>query len=121
MTSSALDTPLYDFSRLGKLGQKPAFVREIKLMFVQGVPAQLAELQRAVEATDWEEATKLAHSLKSAFGNLRMDECAGHLRQIETLARQGTDKLQQLIILRAVLATTEVVVGLFQQDLQADQ
>jgi HPt (histidine-containing phosphotransfer) domain-containing protein len=116
---SELEAPLYDFSRLGKLGQKPAFVREIKQMFVLRVPAQLAELQAAMEAADWVAVAKAAHSLKSTFGNLRMDECASQLCQIELLAQRRDDPRQQLIILRAVQATSELIVNLFSQDLQA--
>jgi two-component system aerobic respiration control sensor histidine kinase ArcB len=116
---STAEAPLYDFSRLGKLGQKPAFVREIKQMFVLRVPAQVTELQAAIEATKWVEVAQVAHSLKSTFGNLRMDECASQMRQIEVLALRQDDQLQQLIILRAVQATTELIVKLFSQDLQA--
>jgi two-component system aerobic respiration control sensor histidine kinase ArcB len=116
---AATEAPLYDFSRLGKLGQKPAFVREIKQMFVLRVPTQLAELQAAVVATNWVAVAQVAHSLKSTFGNLRMDECAGQLRQIEVLAQRQDDQLQQLVILRAVQATTELIVTIFSHDLQA--
>ena len=115
--NAAPEAPLYDFSRLGKLAQNPAFVREIKQMFVLRVPAQLAELQAAVEAANWVAAEQVAHSLKSTFGNLRIDDCASQLRQLEVLAQRQEDARQQLIILRAVRATSELIVSIFSQDL----
>jgi two-component system aerobic respiration control sensor histidine kinase ArcB len=116
---AATEAPLYDFSRLGKMGQKPAFVREIKHLFVKRVPAQLAELQAAMEAANWVVVAQVAHSLKSTYGNLRIDECASQLREIEVLAQRQDDHPQQLIILNAVQATTALIVDRFSHDLQA--
>ncbi|WP_170172767.1 Hpt domain-containing protein [Hymenobacter rigui] len=114
----APEVPLYHFDRLGRLGQNPAVVREIKALFVQLVPGQVRELKLAVEAGEWLAAEQGAHSLKSMFGNLGMDEIVAQLRQVEDLARQGTDQRQQQLIVQAIDHTATVVAQCFTQDLQ---
>lgn len=111
------DAPLYNFNRLGRLGQNPDFVREIKQLFVEQVPQQVQQLYAAVEAAECEQVAHLAHNLKSMFGNLSLDEVADQLRQVEALAKQSADQRQQLLIVRAVEDTATLVARLFHQDL----
>lgn len=110
--------PLYDFSGLGKLAKHPAFVREMQSMFVNQVPGQIAQLKATIEDEDWVTIAYHAHSLKSTFGNLRIEPSTGLLKEMELIAFQHRDKLELLAILRVVATTAEVVVRLFEQELR---
>ncbi|WBA43067.1 Hpt domain-containing protein [Hymenobacter canadensis] len=116
--ATAAEVPLYHFNRLGRLGQNPGFVREIKQLFVGQVPEQLLELRAAIAAADWPQVAHLAHNLKAMFGNLGMEDAVSQLRQVESLAQQAADQRQQQLIVRAVETTATVVAQLFTQDLQ---
>jgi two-component system aerobic respiration control sensor histidine kinase ArcB len=108
---------LYDFSGLGQLSQDAAFVREMQQLFVERVPVQLAELQRTIEAEDWETIAQRAHSLKSTFGNLRIEPSTGLLNEMESLAFQHRDKLELAALLKVVATTADTVVRIFRQEL----
>ncbi|MBU6121963.1 Hpt domain-containing protein [Hymenobacter siberiensis] len=110
--------PLYDFSGLGKLANNSAFVREMQSMFVNQVPGQIAQLKATIEGEDWVTIAYHAHSLKSTFGNLRIEPSTGLLKEMERIAFQHRDKLELLAILQVVATTTDVVVRLFEQELR---
>ncbi|WP_210517314.1 Hpt domain-containing protein [Hymenobacter terricola] len=109
--------PPYDFSGLGKLAKDAGFVREMQQMFIDQVPVQIAQLKATIEVEDWVTIAHQAHSLKSTFGNLRIEPSAGLLKEMENIAFQHRDKLELLAILQVVATTTEVVVRLFEQEL----
>lgn len=107
----------YDFSGLGKLAKNADFVREIQQLFIGRVPQQLAELQALIEREDWPMAAGSAHSLKSTFGNLKVEPGTSLLCQIEQVAQQPGDKSQLPTLLQAVFSSANIVVELFKQEL----
>jgi HPt (histidine-containing phosphotransfer) domain-containing protein len=108
---------LYDFSGLGKLSQDAGFVREMKQMFIECVPVQIAELQRTIDSEEWMSIAERAHSLKGTFGSLRIEPSTALLHDMERLAMQRRDKLELTAILKAVATTAAAVVSIFQQEL----
>jgi HPt (histidine-containing phosphotransfer) domain-containing protein len=110
--------PLYDFSGLGKLAKNPEFVREMQQMFIDKVPGQIAQLKLTIEEEEWATIAYHAHSLKSTFGNLRIEPSTGLLKELENITFQHRDKLELMAILRVVATTADVVVRLFEQELR---
>lgn len=115
--ASAPPTRLYDFSGLGKLSQDAGFVREMQRMFVERVPAQVAELQCAIDSEDWITIAQQVHSLKATFGNLRIEPSTTLLKELECLAFQHRDKLELTAIMKVVTTTADAVVSIFRQEL----
>ena len=115
--AAAPPTCLYDFSGLGKLSQDAGFVREMQRMFVERVPTQVAELQRAIDSEDWKTVAQQAHSLKATFGNLRIEPSTTLLKELECLAFQHCDKLELTSIIKVVATTAAAVVSIFRQEL----
>jgi HPt (histidine-containing phosphotransfer) domain-containing protein len=109
---------LYNFSGFGKLAKDAEFVREVKLMFVKGVPKQVAQLWASIEEENWQVVAQQAHSLKANLGNLKMDAGAALLNQMESLAHQGDKKLLQASLM-VVTETVEAVVETFKQELHS--
>ena len=115
--AAAPRTRLYDFSGLGKISQNAGFVREMQRMFVERVPVQVAELQRAIDSEDWKTVAQQAHSLKATFGNLRIEPSTTLLKELECPAFQHRDNLEQTSIMKVVATTADAVVSIFRQEL----
>ena len=110
-------TRLYDFSGLGRISQNAGFVQEMQRMFVERVPVQVAELQRAIDSEGWETVAQQAHSLRATFGNLRIEPSTTLLKELECLVFQHRDKLELLSIMKVVSTTADAVVSIFRQEL----
>lgn len=107
----------YDFSGLGKLASDAGFVREMQQMFIDRVPAQVAQLHATIEAEDWATIAQRAHSLKATFGNLRIEPGTALLKEMEIIAYQHRDKMELLAILKVVAKAAETVTAIFRQQL----
>jgi len=102
--------PAYGFAGLGKLAHDAQFIRKMQQLFIDTVPAQLAQFEAAVARQDWAAATQLIHSLKSTYGNLQIDEALHYAKKIEEILKKiptGETLLNLLCALR--LITTQMV------------
>jgi two-component system aerobic respiration control sensor histidine kinase ArcB len=108
---------LYDFSMLGSLADDADFVRKMQQLFLDTVPQQLQQLQKAIEAQDWEQAARLTHSLKANYGNLGIITAANAVRQLEEYVANQTnlDKLSNL--LQIAREVTTLVANAFTEQL----
>jgi two-component system aerobic respiration control sensor histidine kinase ArcB len=107
----------YDFSGLGKLAKDACFVRQMQQLFLGRVPDQMAQFAASIEAEDWLTVAQQAHSLKSTFGNMRIEPGTALLKELEIMAHQHRDKLALLAVLKLVAAAAETVAGIFRHEL----
>jgi PAS domain S-box-containing protein len=68
--------------------QNAAF-RQIVETFVELLPEQLGQMQRALEKSDWLELAQLAHSLKGSGGSVGFDCFTGPSQDLEKWAKDG--------------------------------
>lgn len=108
----------YDLTMLGKLAVDPTFVRKLLELFINWVPGQVHILQEAVEQKNWPVVIHEAHTLKTIFGNLRIEPETNYLKKLETLAERGTSKAELTPLVKAVAEAAEQFSKLFQEELE---
>jgi signal transduction histidine kinase/DNA-binding response OmpR family regulator/HPt (histidine-containing phosphotransfer) domain-containing protein len=89
--------PVVDLAQAAQVtGGKVSRYQRIVRVFLDNMPARLGEVERALDACNWEEVCRLAHSIKGAsdsLGAIRMQRAAAEL---EAAARsRRTQQLQE--------------------------
>ena len=75
-------------------GNDKDFEKIMMEQFVQQTPAEIASLQASIDAKDWSNAKKIAHSLKSTVSYMGLaDELHPPLHEIEKAAGSGDPSL----------------------------
>ena len=59
------------------------FVKEMVELFIEKIPAETEELNRATEAKEWSVAYKAAHDLKSSANFIGLSHIIGKIMQLE--------------------------------------
>ncbi|WBO86691.1 Hpt domain-containing protein [Hymenobacter yonginensis] len=113
------NAPLYHFAALGRLANAPAFVREIKQVFLQDTPARLAGLEAAIAAANWGLVAREAHSLKSMMGLLGLRQSMHLLRQMEQAADSRPAQQHMPIWLRSLRLSVAPVLLALHNELRA--
>ncbi|MGI4873813.1 MAG: ATP-binding protein [Janthinobacterium lividum] len=102
--------PVYGFSGLGKLARDTGFIDKMQRLFVETVPEQLRQLEAAVAAQRWPEASQLSHALKSTYGLLQIEEALRYILKIEELLKKNPDvKIIEQLLSPLRLITTQMV------------
>ena len=81
---------IFDLSLLSEVGDAD-YVRDIVQTFVDSLPAQVTDLETAVNAGDSDRLYALAHRLKGSTGMLQATEVSDRLGRLERLAREKAD------------------------------
>jgi CheY-like chemotaxis protein len=81
---------------LARLGIGFDALQRMLLRFADGQAKTLSDLRAAVEASDADAAAKAAHALAGAAGNLGADELREAAKALETAARAGGSRLDDL-------------------------
>jgi HPt (histidine-containing phosphotransfer) domain-containing protein len=78
----------WDASQLAHIakGNKGLILRLMQI-FLQETPPALAEMEKALQAEDFERLQSLAHRLKGSVHNMGFDKMAANLRSIELLSQ----------------------------------
>jgi HPt (histidine-containing phosphotransfer) domain-containing protein len=108
------DLPILDpgpLDDLLNLGGSSELVHELIDLFVEDVPARLAILKTALDASDAPQAMMEAHQLKGALSNMGLVRFADLASRIEAQARDGR--------LEAVPGIAEVFSAAYEEALQA--
>lgn len=75
---------LYDLTMIhGLSGGDEAFIRQMVELFVDTMPASMAEFKTTLDQGEWEAMGKLAHKLKSTTGSMGMDSIKDEIRMVE--------------------------------------
>jgi HPt (histidine-containing phosphotransfer) domain-containing protein len=86
----AKTTGVFDLSLLGEAGDDE-YVRDIVQTFVDGLPAQLAELEAAASLVNPEQLYHIAHRLRGSTGMLQAVALWDRLGRLERLAKEKAD------------------------------
>jgi CheY-like chemotaxis protein len=83
---------LYDLSIVQSVsGGDKAFIKKMILLFMETVPANVAELTQSLKAENWEQVGKMAHKLKSTVDSMGIRSIHGDIRAVEMNAKQKTN------------------------------
>ncbi|HMH21769.1 MAG TPA: Hpt domain-containing protein, partial [Puia sp.] len=91
---------LYDLSMVQSVsGGDEGFIKKMVALFIETVPQNWQELNRALEAENWEQVGKTAHKLKSTVDSMGMKSIRQDIRTVETNARakQSLEELPALV------------------------
>lgn len=93
-----------------------AFVKEMVELFIEKIPMETAELQRAIGAKEWAAAYKAAHDLKSSSNFIGLKHVIDSIMKIEDCAKneRNFDELPELqaFVIEQCLAGVEELKGL---------
>ncbi|MCX2739221.1 PAS domain-containing hybrid sensor histidine kinase/response regulator [Pontibacter anaerobius] len=117
-TAQPVAEPLFDLTLLHKISRgNEAFITRTKQLFIQSVPATVAEMQQKLHEAEWAGVSAAAHKLKSTIDTMRIEKLRDVVRNIESNAK-SEENLQDIKADVEVLATVmEQVVKQLQTDL----
>jgi two-component system sensor histidine kinase/response regulator len=91
------DTPVLDQSRLlEQFGDEPEIIAELRDLFLEDLPQQIARMRQAVATGDSDTLARAAHSLKGASGTFGAERVYRVTQALEQLARDG--KLDEAVL-----------------------
>jgi len=93
--------PLYDLSKLKEISRgNSEFVDKMINLFIEQVPAAVAEIQSAWLNNDFGQVKKVAHRIKPSIDNMGIHSLRDEIRRIEILALENkySDELRELIL-----------------------
>jgi len=83
---------LYDLSMVDDIsGGDKSFTRRMLQLFLDTVPATLADIKSASDKSEWLALSKHAHKLKSTIDSLNINSLKQDIRSIESFAKSGGD------------------------------
>ena len=84
------DVPVLDQSRLlDQFGDEPDIIEELRDLFLDDFPQQLAKIRAGLDANDANQVARAAHSLKGASGTFGAERVYRVSLAMEQLAREG--------------------------------
>jgi len=85
----AADLPLYDLSMIQSMaGGDEGFLKKMIKLFIETVPQNVKELRAGVDVENWEQASKMAHKLKSTVDSMGIKSIRDDIRLVESNAKQ---------------------------------
>jgi len=114
--------PVVDLAQAAQVtGGKVSRYQRIVRVFLDNMPARLGEVERALDACNWEEVCRLAHSIKGAsdsLGAIRMQRAAAEL-EAAARSRRTQQLLERFEVLRDKFS--EVSAAFAQADWNQDE
>ncbi len=89
-SDTAAEEPLYSLELMRNFTDDAAFMQEMLLMFLDGIPESVRELTEYAAAENWVELEKLAHKIKGTVVYLKMTRAIENIAIIK--AYKTTDK-----------------------------
>lgn len=82
-------------------GDDPSFIKSLLEVFSSSIPPDLLDLNKALEAKDFNRISFVAHKMKSTIDNLCVDSLKKVIRELETKELNRTysfEEIQEKII-----------------------
>jgi PAS domain S-box-containing protein len=80
---------LYDLSMVQSVsGGDEGFIQRMVALFIETVPQNMQDLQKAMQEENWEQVGKTAHKLKSTIDSMGIKSIRQEIRTVETNGRQ---------------------------------
>jgi CheY-like chemotaxis protein/HPt (histidine-containing phosphotransfer) domain-containing protein len=96
LTLKGRETKLYDLSMVRSVsGGDDDFIKKMVILFIETVPQNVGELNKALKNEDWDQVSKMAHKLKSTVDSMGITSLKTDIRTVEANAKQK-ESLQQL-------------------------
>ncbi|KEQ30631.1 Hpt domain-containing protein [Pedobacter antarcticus] len=90
-------------------GDSAEFMIEMIDMFKLQTPLYVADLEQAVNASDWEKAAGFAHKIKPTFSYVGREDAREHLQEMENNLRNGSNTGQIPEAMKELLAFIQVL------------
>ncbi len=97
---SHVNTRLYDLSMVQSVsGGDEAFIKKMVALFIETVPQNVEELNKATQAENWEQVGKTSHKLKSTVDSMGIKSIRQEIRLVEANAKQkqGLEEIPGLV------------------------
>lgn len=79
---------IYSLDKINEMAEgDDEFIVSVISVFLEEVPADLEELETAIENSDYEQAYKLAHKIKPNVDLLGMEKARANALEIETIGK----------------------------------
>ena len=102
---------LYNLSMVEAIsGGDKSFTKRMLQLFLDTVPATLADIKSATEKSEWMLLTKYAHKLKSTIDSMNISAIKDDIRAIESKGKKGEDVVAIPSLVEKVLAVMKEVI-----------
>jgi PAS domain S-box-containing protein len=118
MTNNQTTTgKLYDLSMVESVsGGDAGFIKKMIALFIETVPQNIRELVGSIQAQNWDQASKLAHKLKSTVDSMGINSLYEDIRLVESNAKRN----ENTELLYPVAVKIETVIQRCIEQLNAD-
>jgi PAS domain S-box-containing protein len=104
---------LYDLSYLKTIsGDNGEFIREMVQTFVQSVPVLLADLENAMNHSDWSKVSRIAHQIKPSLTLMGIHQLKESVIQIEAITDKPITTSVNLQIKKFIQTCREIISAL---------
>ena len=99
---------LYDLSMVRSVsGGDDEFIKKMVLLFIETVPQNVDELNKALKNENWDQVSKMAHKLKSTIDSMGIISLKTDIRTVEANAKQK----ESLQLLPSLASKIEMVIN----------
>lgn len=103
IAQSTTTTKLYNLSLVNDLAQgNTDFIKNLSQIFIDTIPATSKELLQEVKSENWEQASKIAHKLKSTIDTMQIASIKDDVRIIEANGKTKTNVLMIPILAQKI-------------------
>jgi HPt (histidine-containing phosphotransfer) domain-containing protein len=91
---------LYDLTMVQSVsGGDEGFIKKMVALFIETVPQNVQELNKGLEAENWDQVGKMAHKLKSTVDSMGIHSIRQDIRTVESNAKhkESLDQIPQLV------------------------
>jgi HPt (histidine-containing phosphotransfer) domain-containing protein len=97
---------LYDLSTIRTIsGGDESFIKKMIALFIETVPQNVEELNKALAEQDWDQVSKMAHKLKSTLDSMGIASVKQDVRTVEQNAK-NKESLKEIPALVGNISTT---------------
>jgi CheY-like chemotaxis protein len=116
--ATVADGKLYDLSMVETIsGGDKSFIKKMLQLFLETVPATLADIKNTCDAGEWLPLSKHAHKLKSTIDSMNINSLKQDIRAIETGGKTGGDPAELKCLTEKVLSVMKEVMEQVKKEL----
>ena len=109
---------LYDLAMVEAIsGGDKSFITRMLQLFLDTVPATLADLKKASDAGEWMTLSKHAHKLKSTIDSMNINSLKADIRAVESGGKTGNNPEQLRMLVDKVLKVMADVMAQVRKDM----
>jgi PAS domain S-box-containing protein len=118
--TSMLPEKLYDLSMVQSVsGGDEGFIKKMVALFIETVPQNLDELNKAVQGENWDMVAKTAHKLKSTVDSMGIKSIKQEIRTVEANAKQKIQVEEVPALVERIGSVIHETIGQLQAEVMA--